>query len=93
MNSEREDRDANSSIEDPLLIVEGLTTHFDLGQRLVKAVQDVGFVAHRGQIMGIVGESGSGMRTTDTSRLISKSSRVTIKRQMLVISTKRVTCS
>jgi oligopeptide/dipeptide ABC transporter ATP-binding protein len=78
MNSEREDRDANSSIEDPLLIVEGLTTHFDLGQRLVKAVQDVGFVAHRGQIMGIVGESGSGKTMTGLSilRLVPAPGRI-----------------
>tara|TARA_Y100000588_G_scaffold135208_1_gene148669 strand:+ start:8556 stop:9593 length:1038 start_codon:yes stop_codon:yes gene_type:complete len=78
MTSEREDRDANCSVEDPLLIVEGLTTHFDLGQRLVKAVQDVGFVAHRGQIMGIVGESGSGKTMTGLSilRLIPSPGRI-----------------
>ena len=78
MNSEREDRDRNSSIEDPLLIVEGLTTHFDLGQRLVKAVQDVGFVAHRGQIMGIVGESRSGKTMTGLSilRLVPAPGRI-----------------
>ena len=78
MTSEREDRDANCSVEDPLLIVEGLTTQFDLGQRLVKAVQDVGFVAYRGQIMGIVGESGSGKTMTGLSilRLVPAPGRV-----------------
>ncbi len=52
---------------DPLLVVEGLRRHFRLsrngifGQRpIVKAVDDVSFAINRGEVLGIVGESGCG---------------------------------
>ncbi len=52
---------------DPLLAVEGLSRHFRLsrsglfGQRpTVKAVDDVSFWINKGEVLGIVGESGCG---------------------------------
>lgn len=46
--------------EDVLLEVKGLKTHFFLQQGIVRAVEDVDFTVHRGQTVGIVGESGCG---------------------------------
>ena len=59
----------------PLLSVRGLTKHFALksgflgrGAGVVRAVDDVTFDVHKGETLGIVGESGCGKSTT--SRLI-----------------------
>ncbi|MFV8828102.1 ABC transporter ATP-binding protein [Alkalihalobacterium sp. APHAB7] len=55
----------------PLLEVKGLKKYFDikggvLGRKVgeVKAVDDVSFTVHEGEILGIVGESGCGKSTT-----------------------------
>ena len=45
---------------DVLLEVKGLKTHFFLQQGVVRAVEDVDFTVHKGQTVGIVGESGCG---------------------------------
>ena len=45
----------------PVLEVEGLRTHFFTKQGVVKAVDDVSFTVDRGEVLGLVGESGSGM--------------------------------
>lgn len=45
---------------DVLLEVKGLKTHFFLQQGIVRAVENVDFTVHRGQTVGIVGESGCG---------------------------------
>jgi ABC-type oligopeptide transport system ATPase subunit len=52
----------------PLLVAEGLTKEFKLGRgrgsdRILKAVDGVGFTLDRGETLGIVGESGSGKST------------------------------
>jgi len=52
---------------DPLLVVEGLSRHFRLSRNsllghrpTVKAVDDVSFAIGKGEVLGIVGESGCG---------------------------------
>jgi peptide/nickel transport system ATP-binding protein len=51
----------------PLLVVEGLTTHFRLGGATVHAVDDVSFTLDDGEALGIAGESGCGKTTTALS--------------------------
>jgi peptide/nickel transport system ATP-binding protein len=51
----------------PLLVVEGLTTHFSLGAETVHAVDDVSFRLDYGEALGIAGESGCGKTTTALS--------------------------
>ncbi len=53
----------------PLLVVEGLTTHFTLESGTVMAVDDVGFTLRDGEALGIAGESGCGKTTTALSLL------------------------
>ena len=49
----------------PVLEVDGLTVEFPAGRkRVVHAVSDVSFELHRGETLGIVGESGCGKTTT-----------------------------
>jgi len=77
---------AGTTGEEPLLVVRGLTKHFPLyepwllglarrqvGQ--VRAVEDVTFTLHRGETLGLVGESGCGKTTT--ARLILRALRPT----------------
>ena len=62
----------------PLLIVEHLTTVFDVPGGLVKAVDDVSFEVRAGETLGLVGESGSGKTTTCLSivGLLPKAARI-----------------
>jgi oligopeptide/dipeptide ABC transporter ATP-binding protein len=50
-----------------LLEVRGLKTHFDTRDGLVKAVDQVDFTVKRGEVFGIVGESGCGKSVTSLS--------------------------
>ena len=57
-------------IEPPeLLRVQGLTTHFFTQDGVVHAVEDVSFSLRRGEVLGLVGESGCGKSVTGLSLL------------------------
>jgi peptide/nickel transport system ATP-binding protein len=62
----------------PLLVVDGLTTEFRLGNRTVSAVDGVSFTLHDGEALGLAGESGCGKTTTALSlvRLLPSNARI-----------------
>ena len=51
----------------PLLTVDGLRTHFATGTGVVRAVNVVSFAIERGEVLGLVGESGCGKSVTSLS--------------------------
>ncbi|HVR32317.1 MAG TPA: ATP-binding cassette domain-containing protein, partial [Acidimicrobiia bacterium] len=55
--------------DDLLLSVEGLATHFHTRDGVVKAVDEISFTVRKGEILGIVGESGCGKSVTALSIL------------------------
>ena len=61
-------------MEDTILKVNNLKTHFNLSTGIVKAVDGVNFTLKKGEVLGIVGESGSGKSVTVSSimRLLPK---------------------
>ena len=64
--------------ERPLLEVKGLRTSFYTRDGVVRAVDGIDFHVDRGEIMGLVGESGCGKSVTSLSimRLVAKPGRV-----------------
>ena len=56
-----------SNEKTPLLIVEHLCQYFKMGKHYLKAVDDVNFEIYRGEVFGLVGESGCGKTTTGRS--------------------------
>ena len=55
--------------DEKILDIKGLKTYFYTRRGLVKAVDEVGFSLKRGEIMGLVGESGAGKSITGFSIL------------------------
>ena len=53
----------------PILDVKGLRTSFKTREGVVKAVDGIDFTVGRGEIMGLVGESGCGKSVTSLSIL------------------------
>ena len=53
-----------SAEAEPLIRVEGLTVEYRDGENWTSAVTDVSFVIHRGETLGLAGESGCGKSTT-----------------------------
>jgi peptide/nickel transport system ATP-binding protein len=51
----------------PLLSVDDLRTHFHTGAGVVRAVDGVSFAIERGEVLGLVGESGCGKSVTSLS--------------------------
>jgi oligopeptide/dipeptide ABC transporter ATP-binding protein len=64
--------------ERPLLEVKGLRTSFHTRDGVVRAVDGIDFHVDRGEIMGLVGESGCGKSVTSLSimRLVAKPGRI-----------------
>ena len=60
---------AQKQLEQPILKVRNLKTHFFTGEGVVKAVDGVEFEVHKGETLGIVGESGCGKSVTALSIL------------------------
>ena len=60
---------AATASEDPILQVRNLTTVFQTRSGAVPAVNDVSFHLHRGETLGLVGESGCGKSVTSLSIL------------------------
>ena len=52
-----------SRLGEPLLEVAGLCVDYGIGPDAVRAVSDAGLVLHRGEVLGLAGESGSGKST------------------------------
>ena len=62
----------------PLLAVEGLETHFPTAGGVLRAVDGVSFTIDRGEVLGLVGESGCGKSVTSLSimRLVPPPGRI-----------------
>lgn len=56
-------------MSNPLLQIDHLKVHFDTEEKKVTAVDDVSFTIEKGQIVGVVGESGCGKSVTAESIL------------------------
>ena len=69
----------------PILEVRNLHTHFFLNRGVVKAVDGVSFTLHRGEVLGLVGESGCGKSLTALSvlRLLPRGVARTVQGEIL----------
>lgn len=57
----------NNNEQEVLLSVRNLCQYFKLGRRDLKAVDDISFDIYKGEVFGLVGESGCGKTTTGRS--------------------------
>jgi oligopeptide/dipeptide ABC transporter ATP-binding protein len=73
-------------MSDTVLEVRDLHTHFFLRRGVVKAVDGVSFSLKRGEVLGLVGESGCGKSLTALSvmRLLPKGAARTVKGEVLL---------
>jgi oligopeptide/dipeptide ABC transporter ATP-binding protein len=73
-------------MNDTVLEVRDLHTHFFLRRGVVKAVDGVSFSLKRGEVLGLVGESGCGKSLTALSvmRLLPKGGARTVKGEVLL---------
>src|SRR5262245_27846764 len=73
-------------MSDVILEVRDLHTHFFLRRGVLKAVHGVSFSLHRGEVLGLVGESGCGKSLTALSvmRLLPKGGARTVRGQVLL---------
>jgi len=71
---------------DTVLEVRDLHTHFFLRRGVLKAVDGVSFSLHRGEVLGLVGESGCGKSLTALSimRLLPKGAARTVQGEVLL---------
>jgi oligopeptide/dipeptide ABC transporter ATP-binding protein len=71
---------------DIILEVQDLHTHFFLRRGVAKAVDGVSFSLHRGEVLGLVGESGCGKSVTALSllRLLPNEAARTVQGQVLL---------
>ena len=69
----------------PLLSVEGLETQFATSQGVLRAVDGISFTIERGEVLGLVGESGCGKSVTSLSimRLVPPPGRIAAGRVLL----------
>lgn len=67
-----------SELNNPLLKVRGLSTHFFTGNGVVHAVDDVSLTVDKGKVVGLVGESGCGKSVTSLSimRLVAPPGKI-----------------
>jgi oligopeptide/dipeptide ABC transporter ATP-binding protein len=67
-----------AAVAEALLEVDDLHTHFQLKNKLIRAVNGVSFTVRRGEILGIAGESGAGKSVTCMSilRLVPNPGRI-----------------
>ncbi|MCD4653277.1 ABC transporter ATP-binding protein [bacterium] len=54
-------------MEDSILQIKNLTTTFQTDTGVIKAVDDLSFTLHKGEVLGLVGESGCGKSVTSLS--------------------------
>jgi len=69
----------------PLFSVEGLETQFATSQGVLRAVDGISFTIERGEVLGLVGESGCGKSVTSLSimRLVPPPGRIAAGRVLL----------
>ncbi|MHA2135123.1 MAG: ATP-binding cassette domain-containing protein [Candidatus Thorarchaeota archaeon] len=67
-----------TSVSDTVLSVEDLTTHYFLGDKPVRAVENVTFKIDKSETLGLAGESGCGKTTTAYSimRILPENGRI-----------------
>ena len=61
---------------EPVLEIRNLNVDYGLGDKAVHAVRDVNLTLHRGEVLGLAGESGSGKSVSASAVMSATSSGV-----------------